>query len=78
MPAACSLDLRERVVVTAGEGASRRRAAGVFKVSVSTAIRWSKRLASTGRCARLPSGGDNRSKSIEEHKDWLWFRPGPT
>ena len=71
MPAAYSLDLRERVVDTVGEGASRRGAAGLFKVSVSTAIRWAKRLATTGSCAPLPSGGDHRSKALEQHKDWL-------
>ena len=32
MPAAYSLDLRERVVGTLGGGVSRRGAAGVFKV----------------------------------------------
>jgi transposase len=71
VPAAYSLDLRERVVGTVGEGVSRRGAAGVFKVSVSTAIRWTKRLATTGRCAPLPTGGDHRSKALEQHKDWL-------
>jgi transposase len=71
VPAAYSLDLRERVVDTVGEGASRRGAAGLFKVSVSTAIRWAKRLATTGSCAPLPSGGDHRSKALEQHKDWL-------
>ena len=78
MPAAYSLDLRERVVATVGGGVSRggwgggsRGAAGVFKVSVSTAIRWTKRLATTGRCAPLPSGGDHRSKALEQHKEWL-------
>ncbi len=71
MPAAYSLDLRERVVGSVEEGASRRRAAGIFKVSVSTAIRWAKRVSTTGTCARLPSGGDTKSKAIEQHKDWL-------
>jgi transposase len=71
VPAAYSSDLRERVVHTVGEGSSRRGAAGVFKVSVSTAIRWTKRLATTGSCAALPSGGDHRSKALEQHRDWL-------
>ena len=72
MPAAYSLDLRERVVASVGGGVSRRGAAGVFKVSVSTAIRWTKRLGTTGRFAPLPSGGkDHRSKALEQHKDWL-------
>ena len=67
MPAAYSLDPRERVVATVGGGVSRPGAAGVFKVSVSNAIRWTK----PGRCAPLPSGGDHRSKALEQHKDWL-------
>lgn len=71
MPAAYSSDLRERVIHTVREGTSRRGAAGVFKVSVSTAIRWTKRLATTGSCAPLPSGGDHRSKALEQHRDWL-------
>jgi transposase len=48
VPAAYSSALRERVIHTVGEGTSRRGAAGVFKVSVSTAIRWTKRLAASG------------------------------
>ena len=71
MPAGYSLDLRERVVDAVEKGASRRGAAGTFKVSVSTAIRWMRRLATTGRCTPLASGGDHRSKDLEQHKDWL-------
>jgi transposase len=40
VPAAYLSDLCERVVHTVGEGTSRRGAAGVFRVSVSAAIRW--------------------------------------
>jgi len=52
-------------------GASRRRAAAVFKVSISTVIRWAKRVTETGSYAPLPSGGDHKSKDVEAHKDWL-------
>src|ERR1700676_447324 len=71
MPAAYSYDLRERVVDTVEAGASRRRAADVFRVSVSTAIRWSKRVAETGTCAARPSGGDHKSRATEVHGAWL-------
>ena len=71
MPAAYSLDLRERVIDAVEAGASRRRAAAVFKVSISTVIRWAKRVAETGSYAPLPSGGDHKSKDVEAHKDWL-------
>lgn len=71
MPAAYSLDLRERVVEAVKEGASCHRAAGQFKVSISSAIRWARRLITTGSCAATPSGGDNKSKTLEAHKEWL-------
>ena len=71
MPAAYSYDLRERVVEAVESGASRRPAADVFRVSASTAIRWSKRPLETGGCAARPGGGDQKSKAIEAHAAWL-------
>jgi hypothetical protein len=47
-----SLDLRERVVAAVTSGLSRRAAAERFKVSVSTAIRWTRRTTETA--AQLP------------------------
>jgi transposase len=71
MTVAYSFDLRERVVGAIEGGGSRRRAAGVFRVSVSTAIRWARRMAETGTCAAKPCGGDHRSKAVEAHADWF-------
>jgi transposase len=71
MPAAYSLDLRERVVGAVEGGLSRHGAAALFKVGVSSVIRWTKRLAETGSFAALPSGGDHRSGDIEAHAEWL-------
>ena len=71
MPAAYSLDLRERVIGAVEAGAFRRRAAAVFKVSISTVIRWAKRADETGDCAPLPSGGDHKLQGVEAHRDWL-------
>ena len=71
MPAAYSLDLRERVIGAVEAGASPRRAAAVFKVSITTVIRWAKRVDETGDYAPLPSGGDHKSKEVEAHRDWL-------
>jgi transposase len=71
MPAAYSLDLRERAVGAVEAGRSRRRAAKLFKVGVSSVIRWTKRLAETGSFAALPTGGDHKSKDTEAHADWL-------
>ena len=71
MPGAYSADLRERVVETVNSGASRRGASAVFRVSVSTAIRWAQRYAQTGEFQAKPTGGDRRSQRIEVHRDWL-------
>ncbi len=71
MSTAYSFDLCERVVDAVENGGSRRRAASIFKVSVSTAIRWARRMAETGSCAAKRSGGDRRSKDVEAHADWL-------
>ena len=76
MPAAYSHDLRERVVDTVEAGRSRRRAAGIFRVSVSTAVRWMQRVAETGSCAARPTGGDHKSGAIEVHKDWPLAQAG--
>ena len=71
MPAAYSFDLRERVVGAVEDGSSRCHAAEVFRVSVSTAIRWARRIAETGTCAAKRSGGDYRSGALEAHGAWL-------
>jgi transposase len=71
MPGAYSADLRERVVATVNSGSSRRGASAVFKVSVSTAIRWVQRFKETGSWQAKPTGGDQRSQAIEAHRDWL-------
>ena len=71
MSGAYSLDLRERVVEAVKEGASCRRAAGQFKLSISSAIRWARRFTATGSCAAALAGGDDKSKSVEGHAEWL-------
>jgi transposase len=71
MPGAYSADLRERVVETVAAGTSRRGASEMFKISVSTAIRWAQRFQETGGWQAKPTGGDRRSRAIEAHKDWL-------
>ena len=70
MPAAYSLDLRERVVAAVDGGVSRRGAAGQFKAGISDVIRRAARLAATGSCAARRSGGDRKSKAAKAHKDW--------
>jgi transposase len=70
MARAYSMDLRERVVAAVGGGLSARGAAGVFGVSVSSAIRWAQRMRTEGSPAARPTGGDRRSR-LTEHAVWL-------
>ena len=73
MAAAYSLDLRERVVASVGSGLSRRAAAERFQVSVSTAIRWTRRMAETGSPAARPMGG-KRPFALAAEADWVLAR----
>lgn len=65
-----SMDLRERVVGAIERGMSRRKAAQVFGVSPSSAVKWMTKLGQTGSAAARQMGGDRRSKLVE-HRDWL-------
>jgi len=65
MPRAYSGDLRERVVETVASGASRRKAAGLFTVAVSTAVKWMQRVHDTGSSAAKPRGGS--TSPLEQH-----------
>ena len=71
MAAGYSNDLRERVVAAVQAGMSRRKAAELFRVSASVAIRWMQRVSETGSCHAKPTGGDMRSRGIEAHQAWL-------
>jgi transposase len=65
-----SEEYRRRVVEEIAEGNSRRGAARRFKVGVSSAIRWKKRLDETGSAARAPRSAKSRSP-LEPHAAWL-------
>lgn len=68
-----SRDLRERVVAAVEGGLSRRRAAALFDVGVSTVIVWVRRWRETGAVAARPMGGDRRSRLTGE-RAWLLAR----
>jgi transposase len=68
-----SLDLRERVVAAVASGLSCRAAAERFDVSVSTAIRWARRLKETGSAAAKPMGG-KRPFALAAEADWVLAR----
>jgi transposase len=64
-----STDLRERAVEAVESGASRREIAEIFKVGVSSVIRWCQRWSETGSAAPKRSGGS--VSPLEEHSDWI-------
>ena len=69
---ALSEDLRSRVVrLVKEEGLSRRAAADRMRVSVASAVRWTKEYEASGSLQATPSGGDHRSKRIEEHSSYI-------
>ena len=79
MPQSYSGDLRERVIGTVEAGASRREAADLFDVSVSSAIRWVQRWREEGSREPKPRGGsrsvleDHAERIlalVAEHPDW--------
>jgi transposase len=73
MGAPYSLDLRERVVAAVSSGVSRRPAAARFDVSISTAIRWTRRMKEVGSPAALPMGG-KRPFMLASQADWALTR----
>ena len=68
-----SLDLRERVVGAVVRGASCRKVAATFGVSVASVVKWSQRFRSTGTAAARPMGG-HRPYALAAERDWLLGR----
>src|SRR5271169_1280308 len=66
-------DLRERVVRAVKDGMSRRRAASLFGVAISTVIEWVRVWRDTGSVAAKPMGGDHRSR-LKGERTWLLGR----
>jgi putative transposase len=64
-------DFRRRVVAAVGKGLSRREAADLFQIGVSTAINWVKRWEATGSVATKPMGGDQVSKIVGGDAEWV-------
>lgn len=73
MGAPYSLDLRERVVGAVEGGLSRRRAARLFGVAVSTVIDWVDAWRASGRLSAKPMGGDHSSR-LKAERLWLLER----
>jgi transposase len=67
---AYSSDLRSRVVAEVAAGTSRREAAQIYRVSASSAVRWTEWHEETGSVSPKPRGGRSRSP-LEPHGAWL-------
>jgi transposase len=65
-----SIDLRSRIVAEVAAGSSRREAARIFRVSPSSAIRWTELQEETGSVSPRPRGGKPRSP-LEPHAAWV-------
>jgi transposase len=68
---ALSRDIREKVVKAIAEGMSCSQAATRFDIGPATAVRWAKRVETTGEVAPLKMGGDRRSQHLEAHADFI-------
>jgi transposase len=73
MVKALSIDLRDRVARYVLAGHSRRQAAKVFGIGVSSAVRYVAQYQATGGVAPARQGGDRRSK-LKDHRDYLLRR----
>ena len=69
-------DLRSRAVAAVEGGMSRRQAAKMFSVGVSSVIRWVQRHRSTGSVSPAPMGGDRGSRIVGADRAWLLARIG--
>jgi transposase len=68
-PRAYSSDLRERLVAAVKSGMSRREAAEIFDVAISTAVKWMQRVRDTGSWAAKPRGGS--TSRLEQHTEQI-------
>lgn len=73
MPRALSVDLRDRVARYVLSGYSRRQAAKVFGISVSSAIRYVALYLAMGETTPFKAGGNRRGK-LKAHHSYLLRR----
>ena len=73
MTRAYSVDLRERMVAAVGDGQSCRQVSALFRVSVSSVVKWAQLARSTGSPAPRPMGC-RRGCKLDGERDWLLGR----
>jgi transposase len=69
-----SEDLRARVVAAVEGGQSRRGAAALFSIGISTAIRWVERHRRTGSVKPSRMGGRRPPRIAGADREWLLAR----
>jgi transposase len=73
MPGPYSNDLRQRAAAAVGSGLSCRAVAKLFRVSVSSVVKWSQRQRETGNADAKPMGGVRRAV-LAGQREWLLTR----
>lgn len=71
MPAAYSMDLRERLIWLVREGHSARSAGRLLRVSASTAVKWVQLWRQSGSVAPGYMGGHPGRSPLEAEAVWL-------
>ena len=69
---ALSMDIREKVMKAIAGGMSRRQAAARFDIGPATAVRWAKRVETTGERRAFEDG---RRPQIAAHRGARRFHP---
>ena len=69
-----SVDLRDRVARYVLVGHSRRQAASVFNISVSSAVRYVAQYLSRGTVAPKRQGGGDRRSKLGDHRAYVLLR----
>ena len=69
-----SEDLRIRAVEAVSQGMSRRQVAKVFRVGVSSVVRWVQLQEQTGNVGAKPMGGSRGTSIAGADREWLLQR----
>ena len=77
MPSALTVDLRERLLVTIGAGASCRKATRLFEVSLASAVRWYRAFVREGLTWVKPMCSDQSPHTIEAKAGLIWRTSEP-
>lgn len=65
-----TMDIRDRLVRTVGDGGMMRRSAAKrLGVAASTVFKWVEQWQLTGEVSPRPQGGDRRSQHLEAHAE---------